>query len=88
MRPAAQDVEEAKTLDMAQHCPSIKRTCVLLVHGEKDALVPVDASQSYVKVISGASLRLIPDGDHNFDQPGPAKEMIAAVVDFLTSVPA
>ncbi|KAK9833377.1 hypothetical protein WJX81_000201 [Elliptochloris bilobata] len=77
--------QEARTLDMAQHCPCINRTRVLLVHGAKDVLVPLDASRSYGKHIEGAAVRVIADGDHNFDAPGPAKEMIAAVVDFFTS---
>ncbi len=82
-----QDVEECQTLDMAQHCPGIKRTRVLLVHGEKDARVPLEAPRTYEKLVPGARVRLIPDGDHNFEQPGPAKEMIAAVVEFFAAEP-
>ena len=78
-------MEECQTLDMAQHCPGIKRTRVLLVHGEKDARVPLEAPRTYEKLIPGARVQLIPGGDHNFEQPGPGKDMIAAVVDFFTA---
>ena len=87
MQWTAQDVEEAETLDMAQHCPGITRTRVLLVHGDKDTMLPVDASRSYEKVIPGATVRVIAGGDHNFDAQAPAKEMVGVVVDFFAGAP-
>ena len=82
-----QDVEEVETLDMAQQCQGIKRTRVLLVHGDKDTMLPLDSSRSYEKAIPGTAVRVIAGGDHNFDAQAPAKEMIGIVVDFFASAP-
>ena len=82
-----QDVEEVETLDMAQQCQGIKRTRVLLVHGDKDTMLPLDSSRAYEAAIPGAAVRVIAGGDHNFDAQAPAREMIGAVVDFFASAP-
>lgn len=62
------------------------RAPMLIVHGEDDFLVPVEAAREHARVVPQAELELLPTGHfHVFTDPGPAARLVA---DFLARVDA
>jgi hypothetical protein len=57
---------------------------VLIIHGDNDTAVPVEVSERYLKYYEGrASLKLIKDADHTFNNSSWEEEVIALTCAFM-----
>ncbi len=59
----------------------------MIIHGDKDRMVPVENAHILHDRIPNSTLRIVPDVGHGFFWEKP-EESAGAVVEFLTSVPA
>lgn len=59
------------------HLPTI------IVHGDKDEIVPIEQSRKLTKLIENSSLIIVPGSDHIYTQPKHAQQMLTALSDFL-----
>ena len=57
---------------------------VLLIHGEKDDVVPVEVSERYLKCYGGkATLKIIKDADHTFNNSDWERETLELTAEYL-----
>jgi pimeloyl-ACP methyl ester carboxylesterase len=74
-----------QAFDSFERLPQIEAP-TLVIHGDRDVLVPVANSYVLKERIPGAELRIVPGAGHLFTFEFP-EESAAAVVEFLTKVP-
>ncbi|MEM4366543.1 MAG: alpha/beta hydrolase [Candidatus Anstonellales archaeon] len=56
---------------------------VLIVHGDRDKVVPVEQGRKLEKSINGAKLVVVKGADHNFSEEKHFKEMIGLIYSFI-----
>lgn len=74
-----EDLQSFNTMSLAPKisCP------VLLVHGDKDAYVPITQSFTLARILNTA-VRVIQGANHGYCEPGQYAEMKGAIISFLT----
>lgn len=55
----------------------------LIVHGDKDASVPVEQSIKTSEILSNGKLEIIEGANHFYDKPGQFQKMLDLVVEFI-----
>lgn len=58
----------------------------LIVHGDKDTIVPIEQSIKTSKLIKNCKLKIIEGADHIYTDPENAKEMIKTITEFINSI--
>ena len=82
---AMRQMAAGQAFDAFDRLPSISAP-TLVIHGDRDVLVPVENAYVLKERIRGAELRIVPGAGHLFTFELP-EESAAAVVEFLTKVP-
>lgn len=75
-----------QSFDTYERLPQIKAP-TLLIHGDRDILIPAENAEVLRARIPGSQLRIVPGVAHMFFWEKP-EESAAAIVEFLSSVPA
>lgn len=76
-------VEEARELDIYIRAAAYNKH-VLLLHGDKDEVVPLKASEMYAEIYgSKAKLNVLQGGNHTFDKKEWEEEVLASTVGFF-----
>lgn len=83
-----EDMTERMSIDTAAACAQIRaagRVSLLTVHGLSDATIPARDGRLFAEAVPGSGLVLVEGGDHNFTADGPAAQLVAAAVEFLSA---
>lgn len=75
-------VEDFKN-NIAYNVASLIKIPTLIVHGDKDNVVPVKQSMKTSKLIKNCRLKIIKDADHIYTNIDHAKKMIEEIVNFI-----
>ncbi|MCH7889860.1 MAG: alpha/beta hydrolase, partial [Gemmatimonadetes bacterium] len=75
-----------QAFDTYERLPQV-RAPTLIIHGDKDILVPVENAEVLRQRIEGSRVRIVPGVAHMFFWEKP-EESAEAIVEFLASVPA
>ncbi len=75
-----------QSFDTYERLPQVQAP-TLIIHGNRDVLVPADNAEVLRERISGSQVQIVPDVGHCFFWEKPA-ESAQAIVEFLSSVPA
>ena len=76
----------AQLFDTYERLPQVKAP-TLIIHGDRDLLVPVGNAEVLRGRIEGVKVRIVPGVAHMFFWEKP-EESAGAIVEFLSSVPA
>ena len=74
-----------QSFDTYERLPQVK-AATLIVHGDRDQLIPVENAEVLRKRIQGSQVQIVPDVGHMFFWEKP-QESAGAIVEFLSSVP-
>ncbi len=75
-----------QSFDTYERLPLVQAP-TLIIHGDRDVLIPVENAEVLRQRISGAQVRIVPGVGHMFFWEKPA-ESAGAIVEYLSSVPA
>lgn len=78
------DIKYKDLVDVNVYAEAEKIKCpVLVVHGDKDDIVPISQSVELVKHLKKGKLHIVKGADHQFSDEKHFKEMIKTVADFI-----
>ncbi len=78
------DIKYKDLVDVNVYAEAEKIKCpVLVVHGDKDEIVPIAQSIELVKHLKKGELHIVKGADHQFSDEKHFKEMIKTVADFI-----
>lgn len=71
--------------DFRKDLPKLKNIPMLVIHGEKDQIIPIDASAKLLPQLTGCELKVIEGGSHGL--PWTHADMLSQMIfDFMTTI--
>lgn len=78
------DFMERGNVEMATHVPLIRKSHVLVLHGDQDETIPVADAFLMKENLARSTLHILKGATHFFLTPEEVKDVVKAVTEYLT----